>query len=251
MRSSSARRPPAKKSWRTRPATSSPSRRQVPACPPHFPVIQTSHSWRINAAPFCRHFGIDIDQEIGFQARRRPIPGREGDFAETGDRIHPCVLILHRSQCCLIVRDRGGAGERENAGGRIETAPADGTAPSAKAPANGTAPGAKAPGGATASAAGPRRSANRRPRSSARWWGRAWSRRSWMEGKTRFCLTLYILYSYNQDYNNYIILSRSHCSRALWETRHQTALDISRSRKWRNHPDWLSLADDWLVGANY
>ena len=31
-----------------------------------FPVLPTGHSWRINAAPFCRHFGIDIDTTLKF-----------------------------------------------------------------------------------------------------------------------------------------------------------------------------------------
>ena len=31
-----------------------------------FPVMQTGHSWRINAAPFCRHFGIQIDMTLKF-----------------------------------------------------------------------------------------------------------------------------------------------------------------------------------------
>ena len=31
-----------------------------------FPVLQTGHSWRINSAPFCRHFGIDIDTTLKF-----------------------------------------------------------------------------------------------------------------------------------------------------------------------------------------
>jgi hypothetical protein len=31
-----------------------------------FPVIPTGHGWRINAAPFCRHFGIDIDTTLKF-----------------------------------------------------------------------------------------------------------------------------------------------------------------------------------------
>jgi len=31
-----------------------------------FPVIKNPHNWRINAAPFCRHFGIDIDTQLKF-----------------------------------------------------------------------------------------------------------------------------------------------------------------------------------------
>jgi hypothetical protein len=31
-----------------------------------FPVIQNPMNWRINAAPFCRHFGIDIDTQLKF-----------------------------------------------------------------------------------------------------------------------------------------------------------------------------------------
>ncbi|MEP7213033.1 MAG: hypothetical protein ABI791_08160 [Acidobacteriota bacterium] len=31
-----------------------------------FPVIQNLTNWRINAAPFCRHFGIKIDTQLKF-----------------------------------------------------------------------------------------------------------------------------------------------------------------------------------------
>lgn len=31
-----------------------------------FPVIQNPMNWRINAAPFCRHFGIKIDTQLKF-----------------------------------------------------------------------------------------------------------------------------------------------------------------------------------------
>lgn len=31
-----------------------------------FPVIANNHNWRINAAPFCRHFGIKIDTQTKF-----------------------------------------------------------------------------------------------------------------------------------------------------------------------------------------
>ncbi len=37
-----------------------------PRLPQSFPVLPTGHSWRINAAPFCRHFGIDIDTTLKF-----------------------------------------------------------------------------------------------------------------------------------------------------------------------------------------
>jgi len=33
-----------------------------------FPVIANNHNWRINAAPFCRHFGIKIDTQMKFLA---------------------------------------------------------------------------------------------------------------------------------------------------------------------------------------
>ncbi len=33
-----------------------------------FPVIANNHNWRINAAPFCRHFGIKIDAQTKFLA---------------------------------------------------------------------------------------------------------------------------------------------------------------------------------------
>lgn len=31
-----------------------------------FPVMPTGVSWHIHAAPFCRHFGIDIDTTLKF-----------------------------------------------------------------------------------------------------------------------------------------------------------------------------------------
>ncbi len=31
-----------------------------------FPVVANNFNWRINAAPFCRHFGIDIDTTLKF-----------------------------------------------------------------------------------------------------------------------------------------------------------------------------------------
>ena len=31
-----------------------------------FPVIQNTSNWRINAAPFCRNFNIDIDTQLKF-----------------------------------------------------------------------------------------------------------------------------------------------------------------------------------------
>ncbi len=31
-----------------------------------FPVIKNAHNWRINAAPFCRNFNIDIDTQLKF-----------------------------------------------------------------------------------------------------------------------------------------------------------------------------------------
>ena len=37
-----------------------------PRLPDSFPVIQNPHNWRINAAPFCRHFGISIDTTLKF-----------------------------------------------------------------------------------------------------------------------------------------------------------------------------------------
>lgn len=37
-----------------------------PRLPESFPVLQTGHGWRINAAPFCRHFGIHIDTTLKF-----------------------------------------------------------------------------------------------------------------------------------------------------------------------------------------
>lgn len=39
-----------------------------------FPVAPTGHSFRINAAPFCRHFNIKIDQTLRFVA-----PAIEGE----------------------------------------------------------------------------------------------------------------------------------------------------------------------------
>ena len=37
-----------------------------PRLPETFPVIQSGTGWRINSAPFCRHFGIDIDTTLKF-----------------------------------------------------------------------------------------------------------------------------------------------------------------------------------------
>jgi len=37
-----------------------------PRLPETFPVIANPCNWRINAAPFCRHFGIDIDTTLKF-----------------------------------------------------------------------------------------------------------------------------------------------------------------------------------------
>lgn len=37
-----------------------------PRLPESFPVIANPCNWRINAAPFCRHFGIDIDTQLKF-----------------------------------------------------------------------------------------------------------------------------------------------------------------------------------------
>lgn len=37
-----------------------------PRLPESFPVIANHCNWRINAAPFCRHFGIDIDTQLKF-----------------------------------------------------------------------------------------------------------------------------------------------------------------------------------------
>jgi hypothetical protein len=31
-----------------------------------FPVIQNPYNWRINAAPFCRNYNIDIDTQLKF-----------------------------------------------------------------------------------------------------------------------------------------------------------------------------------------
>lgn len=31
-----------------------------------FPVIQNTSNWRINAAPFCRNFNIDLDTQLKF-----------------------------------------------------------------------------------------------------------------------------------------------------------------------------------------
>jgi len=39
-----------------------------PRLPESFPVIQNIMNWRINAAPFCRHFGIQIDTQLKFVA---------------------------------------------------------------------------------------------------------------------------------------------------------------------------------------
>jgi len=37
-----------------------------PRLPESFPVLEHGHGWRINAAPFCRHFGIKIDTQLKF-----------------------------------------------------------------------------------------------------------------------------------------------------------------------------------------
>lgn len=37
-----------------------------PRLPEAFPVIANHCNWRINAAPFCRHFGIQIDTQLKF-----------------------------------------------------------------------------------------------------------------------------------------------------------------------------------------
>lgn len=37
-----------------------------PRLPESFPVLQSGCGWRINAAPFCRHFGINIDTQLKF-----------------------------------------------------------------------------------------------------------------------------------------------------------------------------------------
>jgi len=37
-----------------------------PRLPDSFPVIAAGCGWRINAAPFCRHFGIRIDTRLKF-----------------------------------------------------------------------------------------------------------------------------------------------------------------------------------------
>lgn len=37
-----------------------------PRLPAAFPVIASGAGWRINAAPFCRHFGISIDTQLKF-----------------------------------------------------------------------------------------------------------------------------------------------------------------------------------------
>ena len=37
-----------------------------PRLPESFPVIANPMNWRINAAPFCRHFGIQIDTQLKF-----------------------------------------------------------------------------------------------------------------------------------------------------------------------------------------
>ncbi|MEQ1646763.1 MAG: hypothetical protein ABL959_25135, partial [Pyrinomonadaceae bacterium] len=39
-----------------------------PRLPEAFPVIKNIMNYRINAAPFCRHFGIDIDTQLKFVA---------------------------------------------------------------------------------------------------------------------------------------------------------------------------------------
>ena len=39
-----------------------------PRSPECFPVVQNPMNWRINAAPFCRHFGIKIDVQLKFVA---------------------------------------------------------------------------------------------------------------------------------------------------------------------------------------
>ena len=37
-----------------------------PRLPESFPVLQSGCGWRVNAAPFCRHFNIDIDTTLKF-----------------------------------------------------------------------------------------------------------------------------------------------------------------------------------------
>jgi hypothetical protein len=37
-----------------------------PRLPETFPVIKSGAGWRINSAPFCRHFGIVIDTTLKF-----------------------------------------------------------------------------------------------------------------------------------------------------------------------------------------
>ena len=37
-----------------------------PRLPAAFPVIANPCNWRVNAAPFCRHFGIKIDAQLKF-----------------------------------------------------------------------------------------------------------------------------------------------------------------------------------------
>lgn len=37
-----------------------------PRLPATFPVIKNLMNYRINAAPFCRHFGIDVDTQMKF-----------------------------------------------------------------------------------------------------------------------------------------------------------------------------------------
>lgn len=37
-----------------------------PRLPGSFPVLQSGSGWRINTAPFCRHFGICIDTTLKF-----------------------------------------------------------------------------------------------------------------------------------------------------------------------------------------
>lgn len=37
-----------------------------PRLPDAFPLVANPRNWRINAAPFCRHFGIEIDTTLKF-----------------------------------------------------------------------------------------------------------------------------------------------------------------------------------------
>jgi len=37
-----------------------------PRLPDSFPMVANPCNWRINAAPFCRHFGIKIDTQLKF-----------------------------------------------------------------------------------------------------------------------------------------------------------------------------------------